>query len=89
MPKYICYHTLPPGQRFSKEQLSKFSESAQHDPKVRGYRSFSNLTEGKLVCIMEAPDRETLAAWFEGRGLPVDDITQLEMEGEAGYVKAA
>lgn len=36
------------------------------DPKIRPYRSFLNLSEGKVVCIMEAPDQATLAAWWGG-----------------------
>ncbi len=38
---------------------------AQQDSVVRGYRSFVNLSEGKAVCVLEAPDMETVAAWFE------------------------
>jgi len=66
MPMYMGIHTLPPGG-FTREQLNQLAQAAQQDPAVRGYRSFVNLSEGKAVCIFEAPDKEALAAWFQKR----------------------
>jgi hypothetical protein len=56
---------------------------------VRPYRSFLNLSEGKVVCIMEAPDKQALAAWFQKMKMPCDYITPVELEGEHGVVKEA
>jgi hypothetical protein len=88
MPKFMSNHTLPPGQ-FTREQLSRFTQAAQEDPKVRGYRSFANLSEGKVVCILEAPDRKDIAVWFQKMELPYDNITQLEIEGDRGVIEEA
>jgi hypothetical protein len=54
---------------------------------VKGYRSFCSLAEGKAVCILEAPDKASVAAWVEKMGMPTDSITELELEGERGSVQ--
>ena len=86
MPKFMGIHTLPPGG-FTREQLDQFAQAAQQDPTVRGDRSFVNLSEGKAVCVLEAPDQEAVAAWFEKMGMPYDSITQLELEGDGGVIQ--
>ena len=88
MPKFMGIHTLPPGG-FTSEQIHKLAEAAQQDPVVKGYRSFCSLSEGKAVCILEAPDKESVAAWFQKMGMPTDTITALELEGERGVVQQA
>jgi hypothetical protein len=86
MPKFMSSHTLAPGQ-FTRQQLNEFAQAAQEDPTVRGYRSFANLTEGKVVCILEAPNQQDIAAWFRKMALPYDSITQLELEGDGGTIE--
>ena len=41
------------------------------------------------MCIMEAPDKKSLAAWFEKMHVPCDVIAPVELEGERGAVKNA
>ena len=88
MAKFMCTHTLPPG-KFSADQLRQFAQAAQMDPNVKGYRSFANLAEGKAVCIMEAPGKDAVAAWFTKMGMPFDSITKVELEGERGSIQPA
>jgi len=88
MPKFMSSHTLP-AKALKREQVNQLAQAAQNDPKVRPYRSFLNLSEGKVVCIMEAPDKETLAAWFKKMKMPCDSIAAVELEGERGVVKNA
>jgi hypothetical protein len=38
---------------------------------------------------MEAPDKKSLAAWFEKMKVPCDGITAVELEGERGTVREA
>jgi hypothetical protein len=52
-----------------------------------GYRSFVNLSEGKICCILEADDREAVATWFKKMGVPYDDIVPVELEGERGTIE--
>jgi Protein of unknown function (DUF4242) len=88
MAKFMCTHTIPPGA-FKPEQLREFAKAAQQDPTVKGYRSFANLAEGKAVCVMEAANKDLVAAWFKKMGMPFDAITKVELEGDHGEVRPA
>jgi uncharacterized protein DUF4242 len=88
MPKFMCTHTLPPGA-LTREQVNQFAAAAQKDPQVKGYRSFLNLSKGKIVCIMEAPSEQIVAAWFKKMKLPHDSIAAVELEGERGVITEA
>ena len=88
MSKFMCTHHVPPGA-FTRDQICEFAEAAQHDEHVRGYRSFLNLTEGRVICVLEADNADEVAKWFNKMGLPYDDITQVELEGERGVIHEA
>ena len=88
MPKFMSSHTVPAGA-MKREQVDQMAQAAQSDGTVRPYRSFLNLAEGKIVCVMEAPDKESLAAWFKKMNMPCDNITPVELEGERGIIKNA
>ncbi|HWH68923.1 MAG TPA: nickel-binding protein [Candidatus Sulfotelmatobacter sp.] len=88
MTKFMCTHSIPAG-KFSADQLRQLSQAAQQDPTIKGYRSFTNLAEGKAICVMEAPTKDALAAWFKKMGMPFDSITQVELEGERGNIQPA
>lgn len=88
MPMFMSSHTLPPGA-MKREQVSQLAEAAKSDPVIKPYRSFCNLSAGKIMCVMEAPDEKTLAAWFEKMQVPCDGITAVELEGERGAVNEA
>ena len=88
MAKFMCTHTIPPG-KFTADQLRQFAEAAQQDPNVKGYRSFANLAEGKAVCVMEASNKDAVAAWFNKMGMPYETITKVELEGERGTIQTA
>jgi hypothetical protein len=79
-------HTLPAGA-LKREQVDQLAAAAQSDPVVKPYRSFLNLAEGKACCVMEAPSKEALAAWFARMHMPCDYITPVELEGERGAIK--
>ena len=65
MPKFMSSHTVPAGALTRAEQINQIAQAAQNDPTVQPYRSFSNLSEGTIVCIMQAPENAGLA------GLPL------------------
>ncbi|HEX6985927.1 MAG TPA: nickel-binding protein [Planctomycetaceae bacterium] len=88
MPKFMSSHPVPPGA-VNREQVDQLAQAAQRDGTIRPYRSFLNLSEGKLVCVMEAPDRQSLTAWFEKMQMPCDGITPVELKGERGTVREA
>jgi hypothetical protein len=86
--KIHVYSHDPPG-KFTPDQIRQFAAAAQQDPGVKGYRSFANLAEGKAVCVMEAANKDTVAAWFNKMGMPYDSITKVELEGDRGNVQPA
>ena len=88
MPKFMSSHKLPPGG-MSKDQVCQMGAAAAQDAGVKPYRSFLNLKEGKAFCIIESASKEKVAEWFKKVGMPFDDITQVELEGEAGKIKDA
>jgi hypothetical protein len=88
MPKFMSSHTVP-GGALQREQVNQLAQGAQNDPTVRPYRSFLSLSEGKLFCVMEAPDKQALATWIQKMKVPCDSISAVELEGERGMVKEA
>ena len=86
MPKFMSSHTLPPGA-MKCEQVNALAEAAKNDPVIKPYRSFCNLSEGKIFCVMESPDKSTLAAWFAKIKVPCDGIAAVKLEGERGAVR--
>jgi Nickel responsive protein SCO4226-like len=88
MAKFMSSHTVPAGA-LTREQINQIAQAAQNDATVKPYRSFCNLSEGKLVCVMEAPDEQALATWFKKMQIPCDSITPVELEGERGAIKEA
>ena len=88
MAKFMSSHTMPAGA-LQPEQVNQLAQAALNDPTVHSYRSFLNLAEGKIFCVMEAQNKETLAAWFQKMQLPCDYITQVELEGDRGQVQNA
>lgn len=88
MPKFMSSHTLPAGS-MKREQVDQMAQAALNDGSVRPYRSFLNLAEGKVCCVMEAPSQEVLESWFKTMNMPCDYVTQVELEGERGEVKTA
>ena len=88
MPKFMSSHTVPAGA-LTREQINQIAKAAQNDPTVQPYRSFLNLSQGKIVCVMEAPDEGALATWFQKMQMPCESITPVELEGDLGIVRKA
>lgn len=83
MKRFMVLHTIPP-EAFSLEKVQQVESIMRQEPEIRGYRSFMNLTQGQMVCLIDAADADTLAAWFQKMGVPYDRITEVEIEGERG-----
>lgn len=86
MPRYMGIHTLPT-DAFSYEEVCRIADASQHDERVKGYRSFLSGSGGKAVCILDAPDKESVEAWFREMKLPTDAVCEVEIEGEGGTMK--
>lgn len=84
----MTIHTFPVGT-LTPERIEEIADAGQHHPVVRGYRSFHSLSEGRIVWLLDAPNREAVAAWCREQGLPLDAITELELEGHVGIIRQA
>lgn len=84
MPRFIACHTA---KGLTREALQQVSTASQQDPDVLGICSWSNLSEGVLHCVFDAPSRDALAAWFDRMKVPYDRITRIELEGQAGALR--
>lgn len=86
MPRFMSSHNMPPGA-LKRGQVDQLAKAAQDDPIVKPHRSFLNLAEGKVFCVMDAPSKEALADWFGKMQMPCDGISRVELEGECGTIK--
>jgi Protein of unknown function (DUF4242) len=88
MPKFMSSHSVPPGA-IKRDQVNQLANAALNDSVIQPYRSFLNLSEGKMFCVMEAPDKNSLEAWFQKMEMPCESIIPVELEGERGNVNEA
>jgi hypothetical protein len=88
MPKFMTIHTFPAGG-LTPERIEEIAAAGQRDSRVRGYRSFHSLSEGRIVWLLDAPDKEAVIAWCAAQELPLDGITALELEGHVGIIRQA
>ena len=77
---------LEPGS-LDSGRIEAIAAAAQSDPDVRGYRSFHSLSEGRIVWLLEAENRDLVQAWAERNHLPVAGLTELELEGHVGAIR--
>ena len=69
------------------DRIRTLATAAQSDPDVRGYRSFHSLAEGRIVWLLEADTRDAVENWAQRNALPVDGITEIELEGHVGAIR--
>lgn len=87
MATFMCTHKLPP-KAMDIQQIRDLSRMAQQDPVVKGRRSYGNLSEGNIVCVLDAPTKTDVANFFERNHVPVENIMQVEFEGDGTSVNA-
>gem|GEM_PF-6985306 len=75
--------------KLTPERIAEIADAGQKHPLVRGYRSFHSPSEGRIVWLLEAPDKEAVATWCREVDLPLDAITELELEGHVGVIRQA
>ena len=80
--RYMIYHPVAPNT--TVDDLKALGKKLPTGGEIRPIRSFFNVSEGKAVCIFEAPDRSRLENWLREHELPYDEILEVELEGEAG-----
>ncbi|MBI4287451.1 MAG: hypothetical protein HY671_03350 [Chloroflexi bacterium] len=76
MAKFIGLHSLP---GFTKEMLAQGGqEAAQMNLKV--LKVHGDTSTGRVICEVEAPDRETFISWLNKINMPYDEVARVEME---------
>ena len=78
----------PAGRQVEVAAGTLLSDAAQQAGTVRGYRSFMNLTEGRIFCVVDAEDAKAVKAWFGEMRMPTEEIVQVELEGDQGELKS-
>lgn len=86
MAKFLCLHTLEPAS-LTRQQVDQMTQAGQKDPVVKGYRSFICASDGKVACVIEAPDKQSASNWFKKMDVPVDSISQIDYEGDRGSIQ--
>jgi len=69
------------------ERIRALASAAQSDPDVRGYRSFHSLAEGRIVWLLEADSKDAVQRWANRNQLPVDGVTEIDLEGHVGTIR--
>ncbi|MEI6430933.1 MAG: hypothetical protein WCP07_02015 [bacterium] len=88
MRKFMTIHTFPAGA-LTSERIEEIVQTFQTDGRVSGYRSFHSLSEGRIVWLLEAENRDAIVGWCRDQNLPLDGITELELEGHVGIIRKA
>ena len=88
MPRYVVERTI---LKMSPEEWQalgkKVVKVADSMPGVKQIKSSISESEGKSYCEFEVPNPEALRKHAEQAGLPVDKISQVEMEVEPGMFR--
>jgi hypothetical protein len=79
MPRYFALHTVGPNV-VTREICEQAGAHAKAEEKIPSYRSFINMTEGHAACVIDAPSKEWLLAYFKTLNLPVNAIFEVEIE---------
>jgi hypothetical protein len=81
--RFCTLHSWPGLTRTTMEELRR---ALRHDPDVRLLRILGGPDEGRLVCVVDAFEREAVPRWFAARGYPLDTVFALEYEGDHGSI---
>ena len=81
--RFCTLHTWPGLTRATMEELRR---ALRHDADVRLLRILGGPDEGRLVCVVDAFEREAVPRWFAARGYPLDTVFALEYEGDHGSI---
>lgn len=80
MPRYVIERELPGAGNLSKDQLQAISQKScsvldELGPKIQWVESF--VTEDKIYCIYNAPNKELIKEHAEKGGFPANRIEEI------------
>lgn len=76
MPKFIGLHSLP---GFTREMLVGVGQLA-HEDNIKLLRLHGDPSSGRVICEVEATDRDTFVAWLNKINMPYDDVCKVEFD---------
>ncbi|MEO5948521.1 MAG: DUF4242 domain-containing protein [Chitinophagaceae bacterium] len=81
MPRYVIERELPGAGNLSKDELHGISQKScnvisELGPSIQWVESF--VTEDKIYCIYNAPDKEILKTHAEKGGFPANRIEEIK-----------
>ena len=88
MPRFFALHTVGPNV-VTREMVETAGAHAKAEKNIPSYRSFINMTEGHAACVIDAPSKQWLLAYFEQLKLPVNAIFEVEIETLDGDTQAS
>lgn len=77
MPRYISQHTVA---CLTRQALQALIAELKRDETVRTVRCVSDSLEGKLLCEVEAPDKETVIAFLAAHNMRPQWVIRVENE---------
>jgi len=84
MAKFLVAHTM---HGITKEMLEPMGRASQKEKDIKGIRSYTSKSMGKIFCEFDAKDEKTLEAWLKKMNMPYDSIMKVELYGEYGTIK--
>ncbi|MBI2304699.1 MAG: hypothetical protein HYU86_08150 [Chloroflexi bacterium] len=76
MPKFIGLHSLP---GFTREMLSQGGQTAAQ-MSVNILKIHGDTSTGRVICEVEAPNRETFVSWLNKINMPYEEVVKVEFE---------
>lgn len=76
--RFICEHQVVP--QLTRELLKNLHRTLRQEVNV--LYTFSNLTEKCMYTVIESHDRLTVESFFSDMRIPLDSITEVELQGE-------
>lgn len=77
MPRYISQHTIA---CLTRQALQSLVAELKRDETVKTIRCVSDSLEGKLLCELEAPDKETVIAFLNVHNMRPQWVMRVENE---------
>lgn len=77
MPRYISQHTIA---CLTRQALEKLIAELRHDPSVKCVRFVSDSLEGRLLCELEAKDKDTVIAFLDAHNMKPQWVMRVEQE---------
>jgi len=84
MPRYLTFHTLA---CLTRQGATQLVDRFRHAPALSVHRTLVNLQDGKMLVEWEAPSRDALERWLDGKKMHRDWLLRIEYEAREGALE--